>query len=99
MSSPRDGAASRDYAVAYATHYSDRNLVTALELYQELVTAYPDAREAGYTRTRMAKIVGSVVPQADLLDAQLALAFEDLGDRQDFGCTTNPAPRDPGQHE
>ena len=102
MRSRADGdgsSASRDYAAAYAAHYSDRDLVAALELYQELLAAHPDAREAGYSRTQIANIVGSVVPQADLLDAQLALALEHLGGVRSSDRAERPGPTDPGQRE
>ena len=102
MRSRTDGdgsSASRDYAAAYAAHYSDRDLVAALALYQELVAAYPDAREAGYSRTQIVNIVGSVVPQADLLDAQLALALEHLGSVRAADSDESPGPIDPGQRE
>ena len=79
MSSSKRGdvsQASRDHAVAYPAHCTDRDLGVALQPYQEFVAAHPDAREAGYSRTQMVNVVGAVVPPADLLDAQLALALE-----------------------
>jgi hypothetical protein len=102
MSSRADGdgsSESRDYAAAYAAHYSDRDLVAALGLYQEIVAVYPDAREAGYSRTQIVNIVGSVVPQADLLDAQLALALDHLGNVRASDRAESAGPIDPGQRE
>lgn len=65
--------ASRQYATAYAAHYSARDLPWALRLYQGLVASHPSAVEADYARTQIQNIVNSVVPRPDLLDAQLKL--------------------------
>jgi hypothetical protein len=92
-------SASRAYAVAYAAHYTDRDLGAALELYRALVGAHPDALEAGYSRAQIVNILGAVVPQADLLDGQLALAFEHLGGRRASDRSEIPEPIDPERRE
>jgi hypothetical protein len=77
-----DGAlaeATRDYAAAYAAHYSERDLAMALQLYKKLMTAHASAREAGYSRAQIQNIVNVVVPDRELLDAQMELAFAHLG--------------------
>ena len=76
-----DGAlteAAREYAVAYAAQYSQRDLAVALQLYERLVASHPSAREAGYSRTQIQNIADAVVPEQDLLDAQIELAFAHL---------------------
>jgi hypothetical protein len=76
-----DGAlteAAREYAVAYAAQYSQRDLAVALQLYERLITSHPSAREAGYSRTQIQNIANAVVPEQDLLDAQIELAFAHL---------------------
>jgi len=66
------------YAAAYAAHYSQRDLATALHLYRDVIAAHPNAREAGYSRTQIQNIVNALVPAQDLLDAQLNLALARL---------------------
>jgi hypothetical protein len=76
-----DGAlteAAREYAVAYAAQYSQRDLAVALQLYERLIVSHPSAREAGYSRTQIQNIADAVVPEQDLLDAQIELAFAHL---------------------
>ena len=76
-----DGAlmeAAREYAAAYAAQYSQRELAVALELYERLITSHPSAREAGYSRTQIQNIANAVVPEQDLLDAQIELVFAHL---------------------
>lgn len=65
--------AGRQYAAAYAAQYTGRDLPLALQLYKELMSAYPNARETGYARTQVLNIVNAVVPKQALLDAQLEL--------------------------
>ena len=66
--------ASRQYDAAYAAHYTGRDLPLALQLYKELMSAYPNAREAGYARMQVQNIVNAVIPKQALLDAQTELA-------------------------
>ena len=73
-----DGAteeAARDYAVAYAAHYSQRDLVRALHLYKKLIASHASARQAGYSRSQIRNIVKVVVPEQELLDAEVELAL------------------------
>ena len=71
-------AAARDYAAAYAAHYSKRDLAMALQLYKKLMASHASAREAGYSRTQIQNIVNAVVPEQELLDAQMELALDRL---------------------
>lgn len=74
--SPTEAAV--DYAAAYAAHYSQRDLPLALRLYQELMAFHAGAREVGYSRAQIRNIVDVVVPEADLLHAQIGLALARL---------------------
>jgi hypothetical protein len=70
--------AAREYAAAYAAHYTERDLAMALELYKKLMASHASAREAGYSRTQVQNIVNGVVPKQELLDAQMELALARL---------------------
>jgi len=66
--------AAREYAAAYATHYSERDLAAALNLYERIMATHPKAREAAYSRAQVQNIVETVVPKEELLEALLKLA-------------------------
>ena len=66
--------AGQQYRAAYAAHYKTKNLQEALELYKGVMAAYPDNQEAGFSRAQVRNIVKSVVPEQELLDAQMKLA-------------------------
>ncbi len=66
--------AGQEYAVAHAVQYKAKNLKEALGLYEGVMTAHPDAPEFGYSRSQIQNIAKSVVPQQELLDAELAIA-------------------------
>lgn len=70
--------AARAYAVAYAAHYSERDLAKALQLYKDLIASHASAQDAGYSRAQIQNIVHTLVPAQDLLDAQLELALARL---------------------
>ena len=70
--------AARAYAVAYAAHYSERDLAKALQLYTDLIASHASAQEAGYSRAQIQNIVRTLVPAQELLDAQLELALARL---------------------
>lgn len=77
--------AGRQYAAAYAAQYTARDLPAALQHYLKLIKSYPDAQEASYARTQVQNIINTVVPQQELLDAQVVLAvaqFEHHGSVQ-----------------
>ena len=69
---------AREYAAAYAAHYSERDLAKALRLYQRIMASHASAPEAGYSRTQVQNIVHAVVPEQELLDAQIELALARL---------------------
>ena len=70
--------AARAYAVAYAAHYSERDLAKALQLYMDLIASHASAQEAGYSRAQIQNIVNTLVPAQELLDAQLEPALARL---------------------
>ncbi len=79
--------AGREYATAYAAHYTGRDLPVALQLYMKVLASHPDTQEASYSRAQVHNIVNSVVPKQELLDAeiQLARAHFEHGDQPDTG--------------
>jgi hypothetical protein len=70
--------AAREYAAAYAAHYSERDLAMALQLYKKLMASHASAGEEGYSRTQVQNIVNAVVPEQELLDARTELALDRL---------------------
>ena len=79
--------ASLSYAEAYATHYSDRNLLLALQQYRQVVQSHPETAEAGYSISQIRSIVNAVVPSHDLVDAQVAMAIAQFDKRdRPGGC-------------
>ena len=67
--------AGRQYAAAYAAHYTGRDLPVALQLYKKVMASHPSTLEAGYSRAQVQNIVNTVVPKQELLDAQIELAL------------------------
>ena len=70
--------AAREYAAAYAAHYSARDFATALQLYRTIIAGHASTREAEYSRAQVQNIVNAVVPRRELLDAQIELALAQL---------------------
>jgi len=67
--------AGKQYAEAYAAHYTTKDLHEALKLYKAIMAEHPNTKEAEYSRTQIQNIVQSVVPKQRLLDAQVELAL------------------------
>jgi hypothetical protein len=67
--------AGREYAAAYAAHYTAHDLPLALQLYKKVLASHPNAQEADYSRMQVQNIVNAVVPKQELLDAQMELVF------------------------
>ena len=70
----RQTKAARQYAVAYAAHYTERNLPAALRLYVDVIASHPSEQEADFSRSQVQNIVNAVVPKQELFDAQVNLA-------------------------
>ena len=70
--------AAWQYTEAYEAQYTAKDLRMALDLYQVLMGAHPDAAEAGYARAQVRNIAGHVIPDQELLEAQLEMAYTHL---------------------
>ena len=70
---PSPTKADKQYAAAYAAHYSDKELLRAAKLYEELILAHPSTPEAGYSRAQILNIVKELIPESDLLTARVKL--------------------------
>ena len=75
---PLDTESARDYAAAYATHYTRRDLLRALQAYDQVIELCPTAPEAEYSRSQMRNIVKLVVPARELLASQVELVRRHL---------------------
>ena len=67
--------ATREYAAAYAAHYTEHDLPSAMRLYRQVMGSHPSNPEAEYSRVQIQNIVNAVVPKQELLDAQMELAL------------------------
>lgn len=76
---PLPTTSAREYAAAYATHYTQRDLTKALHAYDEVIVQHPESLEAEYSRAQLRNIVRSVVPSNELLATEVRLAHEILG--------------------
>ncbi|MBN1912250.1 MAG: hypothetical protein JW818_21195 [Pirellulales bacterium] len=72
---PENTSPDRQYAAAYAAHYTQRDLPMALQLYREVMASYPGTREADYAREQIQNIVNTTVSKRELLDAEIELAL------------------------
>jgi hypothetical protein len=66
------------YAAAHLEQYKNKDLPAALALYQEIIAAHPEEKEAGYSYSQIHNIANEVVPRQQLLDAELELAHSHL---------------------
>ncbi len=64
---------SKQYTVAYDTHYTEQDLREALNKYVVLIDKYPHSVEAEYARTQIQNIVKAVVPDDELLSSLVQL--------------------------
>jgi len=71
-------AQARQYAAAYALHYSDKNLAEALRVYGLVLDDHPRTAEAEYALAQVQNIIKEVVPPTVLLAAQLRLVLDYL---------------------
>jgi hypothetical protein len=75
-------ASAQQYAAAYETHYTTRDLREALRLYKSIMVESPDSAEAGYSRSQIQNIAKAVVPEKELSDAQWDLALSHVTGRK-----------------
>ena len=71
--------ASRQYAAAHTVHYEAKDLREALLLYKGVLAAHPDTQEAGYARSQIQNIIKEVIPERELLEAQMDRAMVHFG--------------------
>lgn len=62
------------YATAYATHYTEHNLPSAMRQYSQVMVSHPEDPEAEYARVQIQNIVSAVVPRQAILAALMQLA-------------------------
>ena len=67
--------AGRQYAAAYAAHYTGRDLPLALQLYRKLMASHPSDQESGNSQAQVQNIVNTVVPKQELVEAQIEMAL------------------------
>ena len=84
--------AGKQYAEAYAVHYTTKDLHEALELYKGIMAEHPNTKEAEYSRTQMHNIVKSVIPAEALLAAEVELTVTHL--RADALSSVGPVPQE-----
>ena len=87
---------SKHYAEAYEKQYVMKELHAALLDYKNIVTEYPDTKEAGYSRSQIQNIMRAVVPEEVLYEVQLKLALDYSGNNEvpddETVGTTSPVP-------
>ncbi|MCA9212312.1 MAG: hypothetical protein KDB27_04540 [Planctomycetales bacterium] len=86
--------ASREYATAYAAHYTGRDLPLALQLYIQLLEVHSNTQEADYSRMQIENIVSVVLSKQQLLDAKIEMVlalFERDGLVSSEGNLVSPA--------
>ena len=84
---------ARNYARAYAMHYSQRDLLGALTAYDEVIVQHPTSPEADYSRAQMHNIVKSVIPAPTLLASDVELARRHLQQAGNASAADHDAPR------
>ena len=75
--------ANRRYAAAYAEHYTNHDLRSAMHLYVQVIELHPGDPEAGYARAQVQNIVQTIVPRQELLDAHIKLCEANFEARQE----------------
>ena len=81
MNAKKSSDANQMYVEAHQELYKNKDLPAALAIYRKIIAAYPQEREAGYSRGQIRNIVNKVVPRQELLDAGLELALSHLACR------------------
>ena len=66
--------AGQQYAAAYEAHYTTKDIHKAFTLYEDIMAAHPDTKEAGYSRSQVQNIVNAVVPKKKIMDSLMELA-------------------------
>lgn len=82
--------AARQYAEAYASHYTAVNLPEAIRAYCQLIKHHAGTIQAGYARAQVQNIANQVVPARELLAAQVGLALRYLQPEEGETATVLP---------
>ena len=70
--------ADQQYATAYDMHYTTKDIHKAFTLYEDIIAAHPDTKEAGYSKsqiqakTDIGKVIGKQGRTADALQTLLS---------------------------
>jgi len=80
MTTDRMKSAASDYHAAQAAQYTAKDLRAAIESYNRIIVAHPDAPEADYSRTQIRNIASRIVEKDVLLGAHSTLALATLPD-------------------
>lgn len=70
--------ARQHYVTAHIAHYITKEMKEALQLYQGVMAEHPGTREAADSRTQIQNIAQSLVPEQELLAAQIKLTLARL---------------------
>ena len=73
--------AEEDYKLAYTSHYSEKNLKGAFDLYRRIITDHPESHESIYSRKQIENIVAQLIPKQEIFDVlinKLLKHFEKL---------------------
>ena len=63
----------RKYSTAYDAQYTTKDIHKAFTLYADIIVAFSDTEEAGYSRSQVQNIVNTVVPKNKIMDSLLEL--------------------------
>jgi hypothetical protein len=50
-----------------------KDIHKAFTLYEDIIAAHPDTKEAGYSRSQVQNIVNAVVPKKEIMDSSMKL--------------------------
>ena len=79
----------QQYASAYETHYTTKDIYKAFTLYKDIIAAHPDTIEAKYSRSQVRNIVNAMVPKKEIMDSLMELARIHFDQKAQLG--TEPA--------
>ena len=66
--------AGQQYVSAYETHYTTKDIHKAFTLYEDIIAAHPNTKEAEYSRSQVQNIVNVLVPKKEIMDSLMELA-------------------------
>ena len=88
---PETTEVGKQYAAAYAVHYSAKDLKAAVELYRDIITAHPEAHEAEYSRSQIQNIAKSMISKQALLEAEINLILAHFKSEEALLGDSSPA--------